>query len=66
MKKIIKSGLLFIALLFVLSVIGIQVSHAGYCEDICTPQDNKMCIARGTICTDFKAMTIIGPGFPTD
>ncbi len=61
MKKFIKTGLLFIALLFVLSVIGIQVSHAEYCEDICTPKEGSTCTARGETCPGFASMTTIPP-----
>ena len=61
MKKNIKIGLFTIATMFVLAIVGSQVTRAGSCEDICTPQDNKMCIARGTICTNFIGMSEIEP-----
>jgi len=67
MKKFIKTGLLFIALTFVLSVIGIPVSNAGACEDICTPRNGETCTARGQTCDNFENMSTIDPiGYPTN
>lgn len=59
MKKFIKTGSLLIGLLFVFAIT--NVSHAGYCEDLCTPAVNKMCVARGNVCTDFQKMSTIPP-----
>jgi|GEM_PF-3850350 len=61
MKKSIKKGLLFIALIFVLSAIGVPISNAGPCEDICTPREESTCTARGETCHGFENMSTIDP-----
>jgi hypothetical protein len=62
MKKFIKTGLLFIVTMFVLSIAGLQVSNADGCEDLCTPKENKTCTARGgATCSGFEDMSTIDP-----
>jgi len=61
MKKFIKTGLLFTALLLVFLVMGVQVINAGYCEDLCTPREDSSCTARGETCPGFESMTPIDP-----
>jgi hypothetical protein len=61
MKKNIKTGLLFIAIMFVISIIGIQVSNAGPCEDSCVPSEDNTCTAWGTTCNDFENYKLLKP-----
>lgn len=65
MRKFIKTGLLFIAFMFVLSIINIQSSRAGYCEDLCVPKEGACCTARGQACPGFEAYKPIEPIKPT-
>jgi hypothetical protein len=62
MKKNIKIGLFTIATMFILSIVALQVTRAGACEDICTPKEDKTCTVRGgLICNNFEKMTTIEP-----
>jgi len=61
MKKSIKKGILFIALTFAFSTIGVSLSNAGDCEDLCTPKEDSTCTAREQTCHGFENMSTIDP-----
>lgn len=61
MKKNIKTGILLVAIMFIVSIVGVNISNAGYCEDICTPREEESCTARGETCDGFENMKTIDP-----